>query len=550
MALIGVDRSYLSRLVGRQLTDADIEQAIPMLGCPYEGKEGSKLFFEIFPNRPDLLSAEGFARALRSFFGLGNAQVLHAGKGKLTVTVDRSVAGIRPHIACAVTRGARLEADQISSLIQLQEKIDETMGRKRKKIAIGLHDLDKVEAPFTYTAVGPHQIKFVPLDLEESMTPARILAEHPKGVKYGHILEGAAIYPVILDRNRQVLSLPPIINGELTKVTEKTKNLFIDITGPQERPLHEALNIICMALAEAGCSIETVKINGRVSPDLAARSMLVDIKYANRLLGTSLSAKEFASLAQRMGLAYRNGTVAIPPYRNDIMHGMDVVEDIAIAYGYQNFVPILPAVPTAGGTLLDGRFVRLCSRLLEGSGFQQVVTMSLVNEEEAYAKMGRVPEKDACRMRNSVSSECTMFRTSLLPGVLKTFSQNKHNAYPQKIFEAGEVMVLDNQAETGATGSVKLAAGWSDGNAGYEKLAPIIDSLLANVGRGYKLVPAEHAGMINGRAARIVAGTEVGVIGEVHPAVLEKWNLEKPAAVFEINLSALLAGKRKAQGSG
>jgi len=540
MAVAGFDRLYLERLLGKQLSQKDIEERIPMLGCPFEGEEEGKLFFEVFPNRPDMLGAEGFARAVKTFLGITRGlKEYAASKPAIKLFVDSSVQAIRPHIAAAVVRDAKLTGSAVESLIQLQEKIDETMGRRRKKVAIGLHDMEKVTPPFTYKAAGQNEISFIPLDFSDRMTPAEILERHPKGRLYGGILRGSKTCPVIIDSKGQVLSFPPIINSELTRVTGSTKTLFIDITGQHEKPLNEALNIIVTSLADAGAKIEAVDVMGKRCPDLSPRRIKVSPSYANSLLGTDLSEKQMAALAGKMGYGY-DSSILVPAYRADIMHQIDIVEDIAIAHGYENFKPAIPRVPGMASRLAESEFRAFCGRLMTGLGFQEIQSMYLVNEEDAFKKMRITLPTNICIISNSVSNECTICRASLLQGLVKALSQNRHNTYPQKLFEIGEVFAVDKNKETGAENPLRLAAALSDSLAGYEKLAAVLASFLSGLGINFELKPAKHPSFLEGRTASIIiSGSSVGIIGEIHPEVLQSWNLECASIALELDLDAV-----------
>jgi len=548
MAVVEFSLQELEKLVGKTLTKNDIENIIPMIGCPLEKREGDKLFYEIFPNRPDLLSIEGFSRAMRYFLGVTKKKTEYKTKpSKIKLTVEKSVKSVRPYVVCAVVRDVKITEEVLISLIQMQEKIHDTFGRKRKKIAIGIHDLDKVNPDFVYKTVKPEEISFVPLDMKKKMNMKEILKNHPKGKDYAHLVENHKKWPIILDKNNNVLSFPPIINGELTRVTEKTKNLFIDITGTHEISINQALNILVGSFAERGFKIETVDVIDKkkiVTPDLEYSQIRVNLDYVNKLLDLNLKKDDFSSIIQKMGLYVEKSSenscnVLIPSYRIDIMHEIDVVEDVAIGMGYQQFQPRLPKVPTISERLKKNEEKNLLRDVMIGSGFQEVITMLLTNDHNEFIKMN-VKENDVCRILNSVTKECSICRKSILPSMLRVLAQNKHVEYPQSIFEIGECVVLDDKKETGTRNVRNLCAAISDVQVSYEDISSNLDALFRNLGIKYTLKKTEHPSFISGRVAEIiVSGKSIGIIGEIHPIVLNNWNLEKPIAAFEIDVEKM-----------
>lgn len=253
--------SELQRLLGKKFTLQQLREEIPMLGVDLESIDEEKLVVEIFPNRPDMLSVEGFARALKGKLGLETGLVSpKVEPSGIVLAVDPSVSRVRPYVTAAVVRGININDANLRSLMDLQEKLHITHGRRRRKVAIGVHDLSKVKPPFTYKAVAPEAVSFIPLDTKASMNLRQILLDHPKGRDYAWTLEKAEVYPLIVDSNNDVLSFPPIINGELTRVTEETTDLFIDVTGTDEKAINLALNILVHAFSDMGGRIYSVDI--------------------------------------------------------------------------------------------------------------------------------------------------------------------------------------------------------------------------------------------------------------------------------------------------
>ena len=261
MPTIELDYGDLCSLLRKQYSAEDLRDRIPMLGVDLESVDEDKIVVEVFPNRPDLLSVEGFARALNGFLGdetgLKNYRVTESG---ITLNIDKSVKKVRPFISVAVIRNLSLNEKRLVSLMNLQEKLHITHGRHRKKVAIGVHDMREIKGPYTYKAVKPDGIKFRPLGMTEELTPREILEKHPKGKEYAWTLDGLSRYPLIVDKNNNILSFPPIINGELTRIENSTTDVFIDVTGLDNLAVNQALNIIVTSIADGGGDIESVEL--------------------------------------------------------------------------------------------------------------------------------------------------------------------------------------------------------------------------------------------------------------------------------------------------
>ncbi len=540
MAVIEISRKDLETLVGKKLGDKELKEKIPMIGAPLEALMKDTVQYEIFPNRPDMLSVEGFARAVKTFLGVEKEpRVYEASESGITLFVEDSVKSVRPYIACAVIKNITLTDDVIKSLMQTQEKIHQTLGRKRKKVAIGIHNIGAVKQPFYYKAVKPEETRFIPLDMKKELNLGEILKEHPKGIKYASILEGKERYPIILDKNGNVLSFPPIINGELTKVTSDVNNLFIDVTGTDEKAVNIALNILVTSLADRGGKIESVKIlkgkKEKKTPCLEYKEMKLDMSYVIKLLDIDINEEKIKTLLQKMGFGYKNGLVQVPPYRADIMHQIDLVEDIAIAYGYENFEPKIPVSGKGKGLERQKTIKKIKNSMIE-LGFQEVVNLILTNEENEFNKMGLKPN-NFVKTKNPLTTECTICRKKLIPSLLNVLSHNKHRKYPQKIFELGYVVATDNSAETGTKDELILSAAISDDVINYGDIVLILDELMKKLGIGYQLKKEKHPSFLKERCSKIIIRGNPGmsgIVGVIHPDVLKNFSIEKPTMAFEI----------------
>ena len=549
MPVITVNRKDFCELLGKKLSMKEIEEKLPMLGVAWESSEKNEFTIEVNPNRPDMLSVEGLARAFSSFLGIKTGlREYKAEKSIYLVSVTSSVKAVRPFIVCAVVKGLELTDPLIKSLMQLQEKLHVSHGRKRRKASIGVYDLDKITFPITYTSKPP-TFKFIPLEEKKEMSLDEILKETPKGKEFGWILEGKTEYPVLIDASNEVLSMPPIINSENKKVDENTKNLFIDVTGTDEKTVNEILNIIVTSLADRGGKIYEVKIRypDRTieTPNLEIKTMNLNPSYVNKLLGLNLSNYEMIEYLRRMGfeaieLNRENIEVMIPCYRTDIMHAMDLVEEIAIAYGYDKFEPEIPKISTIGE---EDPLEVFCSRLrnlLVGYGLQEVVTFILTNKKNLFEKM-LLKEERIAETANPKTEEYSVVRNRLLPSLMEVLWRNRHREYPQRIFEIGDVVELDEVSDTGAVTKRKLAIALCHSKASFSETKSLIESFLINIGlKNYELEESDTSYFIPGRAAKILVDKRcLGEFGEIRPEVLENWELEIPVSACEISVDLL-----------
>ncbi|MBA7593985.1 hypothetical protein ES703_00921 [subsurface metagenome] len=544
MPSITVNYRDLCKLVGKRIESTQLCERLGMLGIETEAA-GDELKLEITHNRPDLLSPEGVARALRGFLGVETGLPLYKlSASGVTVEVDRSVKAIRPFIAAGVVTNVKLTDEIVASLMQVQEKLHASLCRNRRRGSIGVYDLDTVKPPVRYTTTLPDGIRFVPLEFARELTPAQILREHPKGIEYGSIMQGRPRYPLLIDSRGVVLSMPPIINSEETRVTSNTKRLFIDVTGEDERVANQSLTILMTGLAERGFGIQSVAVkypSRRVrTPDLRPIRHRLSTRATNEFIGLNLKSKGIAKIAKHMryGVAGIKGetlTLLAPPYRGDLMHEVDLIEDIAIGYGYDRLKPTLPKVVTTGERASVERLSERARRVLTGLGFMEVMTYTLTNPHMNFELM-RV-EGEAAEIANPVSEEYTIIRNSLLPCLLSVLRANRRNPLPQLVFEVGDVVVLDESIETSARNVRRAAAMVIGEGAGFTQIKAVAEALLRELGIAHEVRPIEHPSFLEGRAAEFVSdGESLGIAGEIHPEVILGFELGHPIAAFELEL--------------
>ena len=536
MAVITLPYKYLERLT--RTDRKTILEKVPLIGSDVERTEEDHADVEFFPDRPDLFSPEGVARAMRGYLGIETGLSVYPVKPSgISFTIDPKLADIRPVLGAAVIRGVTFDDESIQSIMSLQESLHWAVGRGRSKVAIGIHDLDTVRPPFRYIA-APRSWSFVPLDYTEWMTMEEILEKHPKGRDYAKIVKDFPLFPLIIDSHDHVLSFPPIINGERTRVTVDTKNILLDTTGTDKRAVSVAVNIICTAMAEAGATIESVEIGGVQTPTLAPVERTVSVSECARLLGISLTAPQMAELLRKMrfGAEPAGGDkvkVQVPCYRADIMHDWDLFEDVAIAYGYEKIESLPPKTFTVGKPHPVQVIAALAREAFTGLGYLEVMPFTLTNEDVLYKRMQRIETKGVLHVRHPISIENTVVRTELLPLLLEFLTINRHRELPQRLFTVGDV-VLDCSTHQQAAGvSTHPDADFSEAYASA-------DAVLHELSIDYSVKESQDPAFIDGRRGDIVvAGKTIGVFGEIHPAVLVAFELEHSVAAFEFDLRAV-----------
>ena len=542
MAVISLDYNDLVSLLGQKVSKEDIVAKLPMLGSDVESVEGDTLNVEFFANRPDLYSVEGVARALRGFLGFEKGLVSYpVEKSNVVLKVDPSVTDVRPFIVAGMVRGVQMTDELIKSLMDIQEKLHLTLGRNRKKVAIGVHDSRSLKSPFVYKAVAPDSVKFIPLGHFEAMNMSEILAKHEKGREYAWILEGMKKYPIILDSANQVLSFPPIINGTVTQVTEATTDIFLDLTGTDLSAANSALNIISTMLAERGGRIETVDVvyadKTLTLPDLKPKIRKITSREVNALLGTGYDEKQIIEFLGKMRsgakLAGNDIVVEIPAYRNDILHNVDIIEDVAIGAGYFNIKGVLPKALTFGKERDIEQFTNQIRQLMVGYGFIEVKSLTLSSERDQFELMLRPEQKDMVKILNPISADFTCARVSLIPSMFRFLQANKHRDLPQQVFEAGDVLAGENTKR-------RLAVLTIDPKASFTEMKSLVQSLMRDLGKDASFANTKDPAYIPGRGADVfVNSATIGSLGEYSPKIIENFELGYPVAGFEISLENL-----------
>ncbi|TYL39450.1 phenylalanine--tRNA ligase subunit beta [Natronococcus pandeyae] len=624
MPTVDIDPDELRELTGHEEKDDDeLVDDLFGLGLEFEGwTEDDEFELEFAPDRLDRLSVEGVARSMR--YQYGDARGVHVpstNSAEWTIEVDESVPDERPYVTGAVIRDVNLDEDALDSLIQLQEKLHATMGRKRAKGAIGIHDLTMLkggsategDSTIQYVGVEPEEDRFVPLDSDAEMTPADVLEDHQTGQTYADLVSGYERYPAIYD-DIGLFSFPPVINGRRTEVSTDSRDLFVEMTGTDQWTIDKMLNIVCYALTARGATLEDVTVEypdsesasadsngsrtqsgGRdlVRPDLSTKTKTVSHDRIETILGIDLDPDEVIDLAERSGLdaekvedegesereesitplEQRDGLeerssadgssgprendeaapvgdlvyeVTIPPYRVDVLHPLDVIDDLGRAYGFNDLEPTYPDVGTVGGRHERSRLERAVRTQLVGLGFEDLLNFHMTNEEVNYERVDVEPDAgvygagEPATIKEPYSEDYTILRTWCLPSLLMVLENNTHRAYPQHLSEVGFAAEVDETENTGVAEGRHVGAVLASHDAGYEDAKARLQALARDFDVDLETPATDHPTFISGRAANVVIdGETVGVVGEIHPKVLVEHDLEVPVAAFEFDLEAL-----------
>jgi phenylalanyl-tRNA synthetase beta chain len=535
-----------SRLV--RVDKKTIIERLPYIGLDIEEINSDSIRVEYSPNRPDFSTDYGIARAMNGILGLKLGLPAYKAKaGSIKVTVDRRLRRIRPFIACLVARNLELDAEGIRQLISMQEDLHNGLARKRQKAAIGLHNLDAVLPPVRYFA-AQDTFSFVPLGETTKMTVNEILERTDQGRTYARVLGGAKAFPILQDSAGMVLSFPPIINGSQTKVDTGTKNLFVDVTSTVDEVGEGILSIMAATLADAGARLESVLVKYSYrsvrTPNLSPSRIRLDIGLVRDVLGLNLSRPMISSCLSRSRLKLVGNQVLIPRYRIDLLHPVDIAEEVALGYGIDRLDPVY-APSTEAGQL--NSFVTKLDRLAtiaSASGLMETAGYELIDEISLFANFDRAPT-DKIEVENPKSRDHSILRDSLIPSLMSVLSRNGKEDYPQRIFEIGRVFKRDAQS---VGESWHFCAFTAHSAATFSEAKMYLQGILrVGIGVEARTEQSGHWAFVPGRSAGVMAnGKTVGHIGEVKPSALASFGVSVPVSGFEVDVDALLHTRERA----
>ena len=512
-------------------------------------------------NRPDLWSACGIARALNTYesgevkkYNFFSTKDNSLDSANRAIINDPSCIGIRDFSIGFAARGVEVTDDMLVAMIQSQEKLCSNFGRKRKTIALGIYRSNLLNYPVHYKGADPDETKFVPLGETEEMSLREICVKHPKGKEYGHIVSNYDLFPYLYDNTGAALSFPPVINSNRIGAVEVgDTDLFVELSGPILDDLLLSASILACDFADMGFEILPVKVQlaketkyGKeiTVPYYFQEEKTSSLALVEKMLGIKISGDEIIECLKKMGINStvkdETVTITVPEYRNDFLHAADIVEDIMIGYGLNNFVPVLPDDFTKGYLSSAEEYARKVKKLLVGLGFQEMMYNYLGSRRE-YVDNMHISDEKVVFIANPMSENYEVVRPSILPSLLESESVSGHAAYPHNIFEIGKVCYKDETDNSGTVTKNHLGFFSSNNAVGYNDASSYIQTLLYFLNTEYSLQEVENDGrFIPGRAAKIISnGQEIGIFGEVHPQVLTSWGSGMPAIMAELDLDKM-----------
>uniref|UniRef100_A0A3Q1AKV2 Phenylalanine--tRNA ligase beta subunit n=1 Tax=Amphiprion ocellaris TaxID=80972 RepID=A0A3Q1AKV2_AMPOC len=606
MPTVGIKRDLLFKALGRTYTDEEFDELCFEFGLELDEITSEKEIvsreqgdtkasdasdvilykIDVPANRYDLLCLEGLVRGLQVFKNKLEApryrriSPVNGDPQKLIIT--KETAAVRPFAVAAVLRNITFTQERYDSFIELQEKLHQNICRKRSLVAIGTHDLDTISGPFTYTAKPPGDISFKPLNQTKEYTATELMSLYKTDSHlrhYLHIIEDKPVYPIIYDSNGIVLSMPPIINGDHSKITLQTKNVFIECTATDLTKAKIVLDMMVTMFSEY-CSqpftveeAEVVYPDGKtcIYPELAYRKEKLSGEFINRKVGINESTEKIAQLLTRMCLLSRATGVGdeieveIPPTRSDVIHACDIMEDAAIAYGFNNITRTTPRAYTVANQFPLNKLTELLRQDLAAAGFTEALNFALCSEEDIADKLGKkISETRAAHISNPKTAEFQVARTTLLPGLLKTIAANRKMPLPLKLFEVSDVVLKDETKDVGARNSRRFCAVYYNKSPGFEVIHGLLDRTMQLLevksarGEGYHIQAADehvkfsthfsifpyiyyYSTFFPGRCAEIIVrGKTVGRLGVLHPDVINRFELTMPCSAMEIDIEPFL----------
>ncbi len=540
MPVIELSYSRLQKLIGK-VSKKQISDSLPFLGLDVESENKDLVRIEYSPNRPDYSTDYGVALGLEGLLGIktGSVKLIIKKSKNYSILVQPTVSKIRPFVTGIIAKNGKIDDKTIKQLMTMQEDLHFGIGRKRKKSSIGIHDLDKISFPLLYTTTSKNH-KFVPLNSEKELSISEIITDTQTGKDYGHLLGQFSQIPIIFDVNKKTVSFPPIINAAITAVTTKTKNLFVEVTGINKDDAEDMLSVVATILQSAGFNLENVQISGanNSSPKLQEKTMTVNPSLINQTLGLNLSTSKIITALKKSRLNAvskgKNIVCTIPAYRFDIFGQMDLVEEVALGYGIQNFDPTISPSQTIGQINPISLQLKSLNQTIIGLGFLEALNSSLSSKRVLYDMTNR-DYKKIISVLDSKSQEHTILRDSILPGLIENLSRNIHESYPQKMFETGSIFNLHDSISE----KINLAVISAHKDANFTEIKSVLQTIL-KVGFGIQIQTKTAINSIfkDGHCANIIFnGNIIGIIGKINSSIIDNYKIRVPVVGFEISLS-------------
>ena len=543
MPVVELELPRLQKLVGKTNRKKIID-TLPFVGLDIESQENDIIRVEYSPNRPDYSTDFGIALGLQGLLGTKTGiQKLKIKKIEgYQIKVDSSVSKVRPFVTGIVARNGKIDEKVLRQLIVMQEDLHNGIGRRRKKSSIGIHDLDTISFPLTYTTTSRNH-KFIPLNSSQENSISEILENTEVGQDYGYILGNSPKVPIIIDSLGNTVSFPPIINSSITTVTTKTKNLLVEVTGLDKNDVEDMLSVVATVLQSAGFELCSVKISGakNSNPKFNQRKILINTNFVNAMLGLNISPGKIISALKKCRLEAtsknKNIICTVPRYRFDIFGPMDLVEEVALGYGIENLKPNLSASKTLGQKNQKSNDLNSMCQIMVGIGYMEALNSSLTSKRILYDLTNR-DSSNIISVMDSKSQEHTILQDFILAGLLNNLSSNIHEPYPQKLFEIGTIFSKRNPIDE----EIHLACVSSHKDANFSEIKSILQSALKT---GFNITSntktSTHPTFSKGRVAEIiVAGKSYGIIGEIDSKVRGNFKIREPVVGFELKLSGLI----------
>ncbi len=519
-------------------------------------------------NRPDLWTGAGLARQLKCYHSHLFTEEINPyhffnevpSKEKY-ISVDKNIHAIRPYVTGFIASGIKITPHVLDELIQIQEKLCENFGQKRQTLAIGIYRENKITWPIHYKAANPHTTKFTPLDYDEELSLKEILTTHQKGKEYGSIISSHTQFPLLVDSNNEILSMPPIINSNyIGAVQPGDERLFIECTGSDIYMLLLASAILACDCADFGFTITRViskypydTQEGReiASPYYFQKPIYTSVAKVKSYLGKMFTNTVICESLKKMNLKVEEKKEEIhitpPPYRDDFLHEVDIIEDIMIGYGMSNIVPQPIQNFTIGRLTYKEEISRRVVSLMVGMGFQEMLFPYLGSEKIFIRSM--YPEKDhtlvlknIVKVANPLSENYALLRPSGLPHLLEAERVSAHSIYPHKMFEVGKTALLDDSKNYGTRTNTVLSFIMADTQMGFTNINAIVSAFLYYENIEWYAHTISDSRFIENRVAHIIRkkdNTTLGIFGEIHPRVLEAFDITMPIVAGEIQIDIL-----------
>lgn len=543
MPVVELELPRLQKLVGKTNRKKIID-TLPFVGLDIESQENDIIRVEYSPNRPDYSTDFGIALGLQGLLGTKTGiQKLKIKKiGGYQIKVDSSVSKVRPFVTGIIARNGKIDEKILRQLIVMQEDLHNGIGRRRKKSSIGIHDLDTISFPLSYTTTSRNH-EFIPLNSSQENSISEILKNTEVGQDYGDILGNSPKVPIIIDSLGNTVSFPPIINSSMTTVTTKTKNLLVEVTGLDKNDVEDMLSVVATVLQSAGFELCSVNISGakNSNPKFNQRKIPININFVNAMLGLNITPGKIITALKKCRLEAtsknKNIICTVPRYRFDIFGPMDLVEEVALGYGIENLKPNLSASKTLGQKNKKSEDLNSMCQIMVGLGYMEALNSSLTSKRILYDQTNR-DSSNIISVMDSKSQEHTILQDFILAGLLNNLSRNIHESYPQKLFEIGTIFSKGNPIDE----EIHLACVSSHKDANFSEIKSILQSALKT---GFNIIcntkTSTYPTFSKGRTAEIiVAGKSYGFIGEIDSKVRENFKIREPVVGFELKLSGLI----------